>query len=59
MIFDEVWTKAKQGLKYLLYAFLAACVVFTVYTAIQKYREVNAAPEKDNRRNAVFRYDEF
>lgn len=46
MIFDEVWIKAKQGLKYLLYAFLAACVVFTVYTAIQKYREVNAAPEK-------------
>lgn len=46
MILIDVWPKARQWLKYLLYAFLAACVVFTIYTAMQKYREVNATPEE-------------
>ena len=46
MILNDVWPKVRQWLKYLLYAFLAACVVFTIYTAMQKYREVNATPEE-------------
>lgn len=35
----QVWLKIKQWLKYLLYAFLAVCVVFTIYTVVRNHQK--------------------
>lgn len=36
-MFYQVWLKIKQWPKYLLYAFLAVCVVFTIYTVVRNH----------------------
>lgn len=45
MMLYEWWITAKKWLKYLLYVFLTICVVFTIYTVVETYREINATPE--------------
>ena len=41
-MFYQVWLKAKQWLKYLLYILLATCVAFTIYTVVRAYQERKA-----------------